>query len=70
MGINNDEGIGELLLSSAPVLTMSMVQTDPQSSCFVIPTGGLGDASPDQPLQSPQCGNLATALNFAAGPDL
>ena len=62
MGINNDEGIGELLLSSAPVLTMSMVQTDPQSSCFVIPTGGLGDASPDQPLQSPQLSRVIKEL--------
>ena len=62
MGINNDEGMSEILLSPAPVLTMSMVQMDSHSSCFLIPSGGLGDASPDQPLQSPQLGRVIKEL--------
>jgi capsular exopolysaccharide synthesis family protein len=62
MGINNDEGMAEMLLSPAPVVTMSVVQMDSQSSCFLIPSGGLGDSSPDQPLQSPQLGRVIKEL--------
>jgi succinoglycan biosynthesis transport protein ExoP len=62
MGINNDEGISEMLLSPTPVVTMSVVQMDSQSSCFLIPSGGLGDSSPDQPLQSPQLGRVIKEL--------
>jgi polysaccharide biosynthesis transport protein len=61
-GISNDEGISAMLLSSPATLKMSLLQRDPHSSCFVIPSGDLGDASPDQPLQSPQLGQVIKDL--------
>ncbi|EIM28930.1 GumC family protein [Microvirga lotononidis] len=61
-GVSNDEGISEMLLSSPPSLRMSLLQRDPQSSCFVIPSGDLGNASPDQPLQSPHLGQVIKDL--------
>lgn len=62
IGIGNDEGISDMLLSPAAGLHMSAIQVDTHSSCFVIPSGGLGDASPDQPLQSPQLGRIIKEL--------
>jgi capsular exopolysaccharide synthesis family protein len=62
LGISNAEGITEMLLSPAPVVMMSKIQMDTQSSCFVIPSGELEDASPDQPLQSPQLGGVIKEL--------
>ncbi|WP_262031362.1 GumC family protein [Microvirga sp. Mcv34] len=61
-GISNDAGICEMLLSTPAGLKMSLLQRDPQSSCFVIPSGELGNASPDQPLQTPQLGQLVKDL--------
>jgi Mrp family chromosome partitioning ATPase len=61
-GISNDEGISAMLLSSPAALKMSLLERDPQSSCFVIPSGDLGNASPDQPLQSPQLGQVIKDL--------
>lgn len=62
IGISNDEGVSDMLLSPVPGLHMSAIQVDTQSSCFVIPSGGLGDASPDQPLQSPHLGRVIKEL--------
>ncbi|MEE1612156.1 GumC family protein [Microvirga sp. CF3016] len=62
IGLSNDEGVSTMLLSSPAVLKMSLLQMDPQSSCFVITSGDLGSASADQPLQSPQLGRIVKEL--------
>ena len=62
IGICNDEGMSDMLLSQAAGLHMSAVQVDTQSPCFVIPSGGLGDSSPDQPLLSPHLGRIIKDL--------
>lgn len=62
MGIGNREGISEMLLSSAAVPEISVIQPDPHSSCFAISSGSLGDTSSDQPLQSPRLGRIINEL--------
>ena len=62
IGIGNDEGMSDMLVSPVAGLRMSAIQVDTQSPCFVIPSGGLADSSPDQPLQSPHLGRIIKEL--------
>jgi capsular exopolysaccharide synthesis family protein len=62
LGLDNHNGLAQLLLSPSIVPESHVISSDPRSTCSLITSGEIGDIAPERPLQSPRFGRLMREL--------
>lgn len=62
LGLENHDGLVQLLLSPSVVPEPYVISSDPRSTCSVITSGEIGDIAPDRALQSPRFSKLMREL--------
>jgi capsular exopolysaccharide synthesis family protein len=62
LGLDNHEGLVQLLLSPSAIPEPYVIDSDPRSPCSVITSGDVGNIVPDRALQSPRFGKLMREL--------
>jgi capsular exopolysaccharide synthesis family protein len=62
LGLENHDGLVQLLLSPSVVPEPYVIASDPRSTCAVITSGEVADIAPDRALQSTRFGKLMREL--------